>query len=467
MARKKTGGAAARSTNTARRSPRQAKARAMVRMYRHGLGDCLLVSLPRAGEEEYHILIDCGVILGTKDAAQTMQAVMQDVLERTGKKVDLLVATHEHGDHVSGFLQAADQFAQLYVAETWLAWTEDPDDPGARGLIQDRTRLAATLEKACLNLRAAEAHDTADRVEGLLSFFGAAGSTAAALEAVRTKSPGNLAYKRPSDPPVQPTGTTARIYVLGPPQDTALLRRHSPSRRTPETYGLEERLLLDSLDQARAGACGSPFAPPQGMPLQATRRLEFFQSKYWDDPPAPPKGTTVHEDGDNSWRRIDSDWLACATEFALKLDAMTNNTSLVLAIELDGGEVLLFAADAQVGNWLSWQDLRWEVEGRTVTGPDLLARTVLYKVGHHGSHNATLREKGLESMAGLQTALVPVDQAMACKKRWNHMPLPELIEALRDRAETAVIRSDYGVALRDGTSGKGIDAHDLWVDVAV
>ena len=43
--------------------------------------------------------------------------------------------------------------------------------------------------------------------------------------------------------------------------------------------------------------------------------------------------------------------------------------------------------------------LSWTVQApgnpaQTVTANDLLARTVLYKVGHHGSHNATLAEKG-------------------------------------------------------------------------
>jgi hypothetical protein len=35
-----------------------------------------------------------------------------------------------------------------------------------------------------------------------------------------------------------------------------------------------------------------------------------------------------------------------------------------------------------------------------VKAEDLLERTVLYKVGHHASHNATLRQKGLELMKG-------------------------------------------------------------------
>ncbi|TIM05499.1 hypothetical protein [Mesorhizobium sp.] len=40
---------------------------------------------------------------------------------------------------------------------------------------------------------------------------------------------------------------------------------------------------------------------------------------------------------------------------ALDMNDATNNASLVLAFELGkGGNVLLFAADAQRGNWLSW-----------------------------------------------------------------------------------------------------------------
>src|SRR5436190_5025038 len=59
----------------------------------------------------------------------------------------------------------------------------------------------------------------------------------------------------------------------------------------------------------------------------------------------------------------------------------TNNTSLVLAFELlPSRRVLLFPGDAQVGNWLSWQDVRWSVTdaggAREVTAADLLSRTI-------------------------------------------------------------------------------------------
>ena len=60
-----------------------------------------------------------------------------------------------------------------------------------------------------------------------------------------------------------------------------------------------------------------------------------------------------------------------ADHLALAWDSHTNNTSLALAIELwRAGPVLLFPGDAQVGNWLSWDD--HEYPG--VTATDLLRR---------------------------------------------------------------------------------------------
>ena len=101
--------------------------------------------------------------------------------------------------------------------------------------------------------------------------------------------------------------------------------------------------------------------------------------------------------------------------------------------------MLLFPADAQVGNWLSWQKVQWTLDGnKTVTATDLLRRTRFYKVGHHGSHNATLREHGLELMPHGLTALLPIDHDMACKKEWSGMPLPGLIDALRTQGATVV-----------------------------
>ena len=68
------------------------------------------------------------------------------------------------------------------------------------------------------------------------------------------------------------------------------------------------------------------------------------------------------------------------------------------------------------GSWLSWRDTQWKLDDETVTGPDLLARNVYYKVGHHGSHNVTLQKKGLELMTSKDlSAFIPTNKHDAAK----------------------------------------------------
>lgn len=177
--------------------------------------------------------------------------------------------------------------------------------------------------------------------------------------------------------------------------------------------------------------------------------MDFFKTNYWNY---------------EAWRRIEGSWLDASTELALQLDSATNNTSLVLAIELEDDDVLLFAADAQVGNWESWQDLRWSVQGNAITGPDLLKRTIFYKVGYHGSHNATLRQDGLEMMDKLRIAAIPVDHDMAVKKRWGQMPLPALVDALTEKTRGALLRSD---AAAPADVAQSVVSTDLYFEISL
>jgi hypothetical protein len=417
--------------------------RAKVRMYTHGLGDCFLITLPRksAGRDKFFIMIDCGVILGTENAVQKMTAVVDDIAATTGGELDLLLATHEHWDHLSGFTQARESFKKINFGEVWLAWTEDPNDAFAKQLGEKRSKAVAALRIAQSRLRVAGASASADEIGGMLEFFGARGdATKQALQVVR-EFKDSPRYRRPGEDPVQFAGVDARFYILGPPRDLKMLAKLLPSKRDPETYGLTGTMFLaDQLNETLSPGeePDGPFGPLQTIPMALARELDFFKQRYWGPGPA-----AVGDDA--SWRRIDTAWFEGAAELAMQLDSETNNTSLVLAVELADQDVLLFAADAQIGNWLSWQDLQWKGSDRTVTGADLLKRTVLYKVGHHGSHNATLREKGLELMQRLQYALIPVDRDVAQKKGWVRMPLPELVTALQDRTGKRVVESDRPV----------------------
>src|SRR5687767_798121 len=95
-----------------------------VRMYRQGLGDCFLLTFPRS-PSPCHVLIDCGVLKGTEAASSRMLEVAKSIKQATGGRIDVLVVTHEHWDHVSGFLQASEIMDTLKFNEVWLAWTED------------------------------------------------------------------------------------------------------------------------------------------------------------------------------------------------------------------------------------------------------------------------------------------------------------------------------------------------------
>jgi glyoxylase-like metal-dependent hydrolase (beta-lactamase superfamily II) len=103
-----------------------AGARSSVRVYRHGLGDCILLRLKRKGKQDFKLLIDCGVVLGGDESRMT--DVMENVLADAENAIDALAISHEHWDHVSGFAQAREAFDKLKVGEVWLGWIEDPKD---------------------------------------------------------------------------------------------------------------------------------------------------------------------------------------------------------------------------------------------------------------------------------------------------------------------------------------------------
>jgi hypothetical protein len=93
--------------------------------------------------------------------------------------------------------------------------------------------------------------DGVDELTGIPEFLGVAKgpTTADALNSIRAKTP-KPRYCLPTDPPVQPAGTNARFYVLGPPHDEKMLRKINPSASHMETYGL----ALDSFPLFMEGA---------------------------------------------------------------------------------------------------------------------------------------------------------------------------------------------------------------------
>lgn len=444
-----------------------------IRMYRQGLGDAFLIRFPKVGGGNFHVLIDCGVFVGTTNQSANMRAIAADVKTETGAKLDILIATHQHWDHLSGFQQAREIWDTIAIEELWLGWTEEPGNPVADELRGERTRLriAARAAVAEMNARGANANLRAGIAE-LLNFFGEAPAAGAArdgtdeaLDYLKSRA-ANVRYCHPKDAPRELPGV--RAYVLGPPENAALVRQSEVSSSRDEIYNLTFGAALTGSAPER----NSPFDGAHSLSSAQAKTHPFFKDRYGF-------GAGAKE----AWRRIEDDWLDTAGELALKLDSDTNNTSLVLAFEcVAAGEVLLFAADAQVGNWLSWSDCGWKIPGprattKTITGPDLMKRTVLYKVGHHGSENATLRAKGLELMTSDQlVAMITVGRKKAAAQGWA-MPYEPMFKELKKKTRGRILIADDGLPAATDLAGlttaarkrflDAVKVAPLWIDYTI
>jgi hypothetical protein len=497
-----------------------------VRMYRTGLGDCFLLAFPK-GNDAFYLMIDCGVYFRTPEPGNEtrIREIVQDIRDATGGHLDILVITHEHWDHVSGFhpTQAQEIFAkEIELGELWMAWTEDMRIPLARELNEGRVAARAALTQAFTRMQGLGAQSaTAELVGKMLDFFGgpaeeaepgavsaasagmgaAGGAVFGAKKSVRTEESmrwlrdtygkDRTRFLQPGESPVSLAGVSGvRVYVLGPPEDSVLIKRTDPTG--DEVY---PKAMAAAVEASFFAACGVMPEGPDSVPTSDDLREARSMSIPFDDSyqipfakvekaaKAEDQGGPVETAADplflryfhpsDKWRRVDGDWLEAAGEFALQLDNATNNTSLALAIEVGPpgeGKVLLFPGDAQVGNWRSWfgkvklgqselgRDMIWKAGDRNVTAEDLLRRTVLYKVGHHGSHNATLRQQGLELMGRSDgtselVAFLPVDEHVARDlAHYGEMPLRSLVKDLAIRTGGRIVRNDEGTPPKDKDS---------------
>ena len=122
---------------------------------------------------------------------------------------------------------------------------------------------------------------------------------------------------------------------------------------------------------------------------------------------------------------------------------------------------------------MSWDDYKWNVRDKSgdkqeIAAAELLARTIFYKVGHRGSHNATLREKGLERMTHPDlVAMMPVDEKVAHETKGRlHMPLPKLCDRLNEKC-SAFVRSDIDKPAGANPTGVRVETTSLYFDYFV
>ena len=111
---------------------RAPKSGVTVRMYRLGHGDCFLLAFRGTDDQPVYVLIDCGFKPGSNGPDYqlgTIEDVVDDIKAATGRRLDLVIITPEHQDHVNGFWRPeAPYFEEFEIGAAWFAWTEDPDD---------------------------------------------------------------------------------------------------------------------------------------------------------------------------------------------------------------------------------------------------------------------------------------------------------------------------------------------------
>jgi hypothetical protein len=115
------------------------------------------------------------------------------------------------------------------------------------------------------------------------------------------------------------------------------------------------------------------------------------------------------------------------------LDSFLNNTSLILLFEVNGKK-FLFPGDAQLENW-SW------ALGQSKT-KNLLKNVDLYKVGHHGSRNATPKDlwklfdkrKGT-SKDGILETMMSTSAGVYGKTEEGKVPAANLVKVLKKESK--------------------------------
>ena len=345
-----------------------------VRMYNVGFGDCFLLTFrydAAARIPERHMLIDFGSSAAPRYAPKDyLQRAAEDIARQSKGKLHVLAATHRHRDHINGFVTngggSGKIIAALHPDHVILPWTEDPNaapDASAASMpgssshsARMKSRFLGTLEN--LHRIAADAARSAANPElagrdtrAQLQFLGEENvKNHSAVENLMRMGQSCKAYYVNAGTALNNLLPGVKITVLGPP-------------------------TLEQSNSIRTERARDPQEFWQFCNFWASRRLALqtapAASKRVNEPP-PGVRWFIRQA-----RRIQAD---LTLELVRELDTVLNNTSLILLLEA-GNRKLLFPGDAQIENWaFALRNPEWR---------RLLADVNLYKVGHHGSRNAT------------------------------------------------------------------------------
>lgn len=435
--------------------------RIVVCAYPVGFGDCFLLTFEYADGAPRHVLVDFGSSARpTAAPTNVMARIAEDIRVRCQGKLHAVVATHRHSDHISGFATAkggkgsGDVIASCHPDVVLQPWTEDPKaatdavKPTAtkkalrlRGFVRGLAGMqavAGVIQNEARALRGQAGRTVGRHLVEELEFAGETNlknrSAVENLMRMAKRGKGVYAYHG-SDSGLGPVLPGVRTSVLGPPT-----LEQSDQIRTQRDEHPGEFWHLLGLSGRSAGR-----APVALFPRASRHRT------------IPPGARWLR-------RKL----LAVRSQQLLQLvrtlDDELNNTSLILLFEV-GPFRLLFPGDAQIENW----EFTLKKARRSATLRKRLAAADLYKVGHHGSLNATpktlwgwfdkrsTREKDARLWSVISTRKGKHGKAT----RDTEVPRRTLVEALE--AETSYVTTE---TVKFRATQKGVSPQVIELDVA-
>lgn len=372
-----------------------------IRMYRVGFGDCFLLSIPtsqnQSTDRQLHILVDCGV--HSKGDIGTMEKIIENIGEVTNKNLAVIIATHAHQDHISGFDKFGDVFTTFKVGEVWLPWTWDETDKEALKIQRRQATLTAQLFQHFEALGVDADQNSLNALENL--------NLKGNKHAIELLNSGfgddkvKVRYLRAGDilepEDIRIPGLFVRI--LGPPDSEEFLAQMDPPSG--------QRYLQLVRGQAKVVNAIHPFTQRWGVDSKLTSlRLDV-----------------------NEEEKLQKLASSSLDDLAFALDQARNNESLV-TLFVFRNQHLLFAGDAQYGNW------RWWLENEQ--SADILSKINFFKIAHHGSHNATPKT-ALEGMSDGEFAAMVSTQS----EPWVSIPRAPLMTRLSEKTRKHIVRSDW------------------------
>lgn len=410
-----------------------------VRMYHVGFGDAFRVTV-RDGRDAWRMLVDCGVHPQgqARSISESVKNIITDLVDDCGDApphLDVVVATHHHQDHISGF--AEDDWSEVQVDEVWVPFVENSEDADGKALRRAQLLTAQKLDALITARQSLAASDTDAAVVLARAKAFAVNSSGNAVATNRLLSRDGVQFaNRPQvrflpyqDPAANTFDTEkcgVRVHILGPPRDPNLLKKMNPPTRAG--------WLTLNLDADSAEGEDTSEWPPFNLSYTITedkvpRHIANAKSKL--------HLTTLSNDFG----------LLSATSI---LERSVNNTSVFFLLDVHGVR-LLFPGDAQEG---AWEHVLHDQNVLT-----LIKNAEFYKVGHHGSHNATPKPFVLADWQGTGDAMVPWGLVEAWK---DTIPKKELLEQLTEKQHRVILPKEIRPGAGAPHAAKDVVQTEWW-----